>query len=643
MTSSFTMTLIKGIVTSIGSILSTKMKCLEKGNEDFEEQEWTNLHRWRLYAEKGRHTWKYLETDEELYWLGLTHEEAQDHQQNEPSSNYCQSDENQLSLKALGKGSSFLRQLQMEDGSWGSNCDGPMFITSGIVFACYVVGIPIPRPLRLEMSRYLPEHPTCKKARDLLTAMGGVLGIPTWGRFWLCVLNLYDWDGIVPLLSEILLTPPSFQLNPANWWMPIRNIYMAPEDDLIRAIRQEIYGQKSYNEIQDWSTLRPYISTIDLVKPKSMVQSAVVSTLSLLEWLGSFSVFSGLRTRGLNEALFQVEADVHTTEYCAYAPAYWAVDIIALSHARGRESHWVQCMAPHFADGLWMLQAICSSIQLSDDNRPTSADLDALDAAPEFIRDSQLLHDPIEMHRTNRHLTKGGWPYSTHMQGYIVSDSRGIPSLSQRISIEHLQLAVDSLIGMESGGSGFAAYEKVHCMIERRYAETTGAVLMALTQFNAENPNYRSDAIRRCIDGGAAYLLRSQYHRGGWIGTWGVCFSFATMWALQGLACAFLLRYQNCDNGGWGEALQSYGAKDFVAEPEGSQVPNAQCSNLAAIERGVCYLTKTQQPNGEWLPGTLEGIYTPPCGYRYPLYKFHFTLKALAGYTRRYGNKSLSS
>ncbi|RWA12539.1 hypothetical protein EKO27_g2553 [Xylaria grammica] len=769
MAPSFTMTMTNEDVSSIQTTFSRKVRCLEKDNEHYGVEEWTDLRRWRLHAENGRHTWKYLENDQELlnnpdqtfrekYWLGLHHEEVPEQKQREELSlNLPQSEQRHWqTLDALKKGSSFLRQLQMEDGSWGSNCDGPMFITSGIVFACYIVGIPLPRPVRQEMCRYLvetcnadggwgiyisgpstvfgtginyvmlrilglgPTHPTCKKARDLLISMGGVVSMPTWGRFWLCVMNLYDWDGIVPLPSEILLTPPSFQLNPANWWMPIRNIYMgmcylyghrfqAPENDLIKEIRGEIYAQ-SYGEITNWPSMRPYVSAIDLVKPKSLAQSAVVSALSLWEWFGSSSAINWLRTRGLNEALFQVEADVHTTEYCSYSPAYWAVDIIVLRHAHGPESDWVQCMTPHFADGLWMcreglaasgtdgnavwetslsVQAICSSIQLSSDNHIEPVDLEALNAGLEFLGDSQLLHDPVELHRTNRHPTKGGWPYSTHSQGYIVSDctaetilailqSRQIPDLSQRIPIKRLELAVDSLIGLESGKSGFGAYEQVRgwellefcnitdtyedCMIERRYAETTGSVMTALTEFNAEYPGYRGDDIRRCIDGGAAYLLRAQYHHGGWRGAWGVCFTFATMWALEGLACAgyteqncaavakacaFLLKHQNSD-GGWGESLESYRAKDYVAEPEGSQVPNtayvivgllaAQCTDQAAIERGVGYLTKAQQPNGEWLPGTLEGIYTPPCGYRYPLYKFHFTLKALACYARRYGD-----
>lgn len=687
--------------------------------------------------------WKYLGNDEDLtrhpqrfrerYWLGLTCQMTESPRPVQP-------------FQTLESGWNFLKQLQMEDGSWGSNCDGPMFITSGIVFAMYVVGIPIESPLKLEMCRYLintsnedggwgiyldgpstvfgtainyvmlrilglpAEHHACKKSRNLLIRMGGAIGIPTWGRFWLCVLNLYEWDGIVPLPAELLLTPRYFPLNPANWWMPLRNIYMGmsylyghrfrmPENELIRVIRAEIYASP-YGEI-DWLSQRSNISAIDLAKPKSFLQSAMVFTLGLCErWK-----VATLRKRGLDEALFQMESDVHSTGYCSYSPAYWAVDIIALWHAHGPESHWIHGMKDHFMDGMWMcreglaasgtdgnavwetslsVQAICSSgLDLSP------RDLEILNAAVEFLDHSQLRHNPLGVHRTYRHPTKGGWPYSTHIQGYIVSDATAetviailqtnkVPSLSKRISVERLQQAIDSLIGLESSGGGFGAYEQTRgweliellnvtdtyedCMIERRYAETTGSVMMAFTEFTAEYPEYRPKDLYRCMEGGVSYLLRSQYSHGGWIGTWGVCFTFATMWALQGLsctgrseqncpavqnACAFLLRHQNPD-GGWGEALESYKAKDYIPEPEGSQVPNtayavigliaAQCSNQAAIEQGVAYLMKTQKPTGEWLPGSLEGIYTPPCGYRYPLYKFHFTLKALGYYVKRYGN-----
>lgn len=708
-----------------------------------EEECETDLHKWRLEAKNGRHKWRYVEgyqefdclpqTFREKYWLGLDYQPPQSPPATRPS-------------QTIEKGWSFLKNLQMEDGSWGSNCDGPMFITSGIVFAMYVVGIPIETPLKLEMCRYLintrnedggwgvyldgpstvfgtainyvmlrilglqPDHYACKTSRNLLLRMGGAVGIPTWGRFWLCVMNLYEWDGIAPLPAELLLTPRHFPLNPANWWMPLRNIYMgmsylyghrfkAPEDKLIRTIRAEIYTSP-YNEI-DWSIQHTNINAIDLAKPKSYLQTGMVYVLRIYErWK-----ISALRVSGLHEALFQIESDVESTGYCSYSPAYWAVDIIALCHAHGRESHWVRGMSDHFQDGLWMCReglaasgtdgnavwetSLSVQALFSSGMELCTQDVETLDLAMQFLDISQLRRNPPQMDRTYRHPTKGGWPYSTHAQGYIVSDvtaetliavlhAQKIPAVSKRITVERLQEAVDSLINLESSGGGFGAYEKTRgweflemlnvtdtyedCMIERRYAETTGSTMMALTEFSLEYPEYRSKDIGKCMEGGASYLLKSQYPHGGWIGTWGVCFTFATMFALQGLACAgkssqdtfavqracdFLLRHQNSD-GGWGEALESYKAKDYVQEPEGSQVPNtafaligllaAQSSHHTAIQRGIGYLMMSQQSSGDWLPGTLEGIYTPPCGYRYPLYKFHFTLKALGMYVKRYGD-----
>ena len=40
-----------------------------------------------------------------------------------------------------------------------------------------------------------PDHPVAVKARGCLHKLGGALGVPSWGKFWLSILNVYDWDG----------------------------------------------------------------------------------------------------------------------------------------------------------------------------------------------------------------------------------------------------------------------------------------------------------------------------------------------------------------------------------------------------------------------------------------------------------------
>lgn len=706
----------------------------------------TDLHHWRVNVDNGRHLWEYVEIQKDLdrnpisflerYWLGLPFDIPKMPRPLRP-------------MQALENGWEFLKRLQTEGGHWGCNCDGPLFVTSGMVFSMYILGIQIESHAELEMCRYLintvnedggwgtylespstvfgttmnyimlrllglsAEHSVCKKARKLLSSLGSALSIPTWGKFWLCLLGLYEWDGMTPLPPEVLLAPSFLPVNPANWWMPVRNIFISmgylygqrftmPENVLIGEIRKEIYDLP-YCEI-NWHSQRSNISAIDRLKPRTFLQSATASALGFFErWKIPY-----LRRRALNEALFQIEAEVHNTNYLCLTPVSWASNMLALWHAHGPESHWVRGMKERFTDPMWMcreglaasgtdgtavwdtsltVQAICASgLELRPD------DIKVLKSALEFLDKSQLRENPLGIEHIYRHPSKGGWPFSTREQGYAVTDTTAetvravlqiqkIDSMPKCISTDRLKQAIDLLLGMESSGGGFAAYEQVrgpeflelfnitdsyeNCMIESRYPECTGSVIMALSEFTAEYPDYRPGDLSRCIERSVLYLLRSQYPEGGWRGSWGVCFTYATTFVLQGLACvgrseqscsavrnacAFLLKHQNAD-GGWGEALESWKAKRYVSEPDGSQIPNtayalsgliaARCSDQAAIERGVAYIMRTQQPAGDWLPGKLEGIYTPPNGYRYPLYKFHFTLTALGHYLKRYGDNKV--
>ncbi|KAL1917673.1 uncharacterized protein VTP21DRAFT_4066 [Calcarisporiella thermophila] len=707
----------------------------------------TDLRRWRLNVYNGRHVWEYLTDDEEVkrrpqsflekYWLGLPLDMLKLPKAMKP-------------MQAAKNGWEFFKRLQAEDGHWACNDDGPLFVTSGIVIASYIMGIDFDEHIKKEFCRYLlnmanedeggwglfiqsnstvfgtamnyimlrilglgPNHPVLAKARGRLHELGSARAIPTWGKFWLCVLGVYEWEGMHPLPPEPLLAPTFSPLNPGKWWVHTRNVFVSmsylyghrfkmPLNDLTNALRKELYDQP-YDSI-DWYAQRDNISSADRYTPDTWYRRAFTKALDTYEALK----IPFLRKLALREAQFQIELEVTNTHYLCIAPVSFASNMLAMYHAHGRDSHWIRGMRERIIDPMWLCrEGLASSgtngTQLWDTTFTVQAAFDAglatleenreiMRKALEFIESTQIRENPRAMERTYRQPTKGAWPFSTHDQSYAVSDTtieavKVIVLLQQAnivpklISDERLEQAVDLVLEMENPGGGYSAYEPIRApklmeyfnitelyedvMTENLYPECTGSVIMGLATFSKAYPDYRTKEIEHCIDRCVKYLLSSQQENGGWYACWGVCFTYATMFALQGLsyagkyadnfaaskkACDFLLKHQNPD-GGWGESLESIKAKAYVQSPDGSQVTNtayavlalmaAKCSNTEAIKRGIIYLMRQQQETGEWLPGGLEGVFAPPGGMRYPNYKFHFSIWALGSYANLYGNTPL--
>lgn len=105
-------------------------------------------------------------------------------------------------------------------------------------------------------------------------------------------------------------------------------------------------------------------------------------------------------------------------------------------------------------------------------------------------------------------------------------------------------------------------------MIEYAYPECTTSVITTLSIFRKSYPSYRSAEIAETVRRAINFLHNAQYPEGGWFGSWGICFTYATMFALESLslvgetyetskyakkACDWLVSKQRAD-GGWGES-----------------------------------------------------------------------------------------
>ena len=70
------------------------------------------------------------------------------------------------------------------------------------------------------------DHPLCLDSRKRLHELGGATSAPAWGKFWLAVLNVYDWSGMDPIPPELWCLPDWLPIHPRRWWVQARMVYL---------------------------------------------------------------------------------------------------------------------------------------------------------------------------------------------------------------------------------------------------------------------------------------------------------------------------------------------------------------------------------------------------------------------------------
>ncbi|KAK7110458.1 hypothetical protein V1264_014327 [Littorina saxatilis] len=319
----------------------------------------TDLTQWRLTCEGGRQVWSYIgdgdgarpQTLLEKHSLGLDTGELA---LSLPQAN--------TAAEAAQNGMSFYSKLQAEDGHWAGDYGGPLFLMPGLVIVCYMTQTPFTDPQRLEMIRYLrsvqcpdggwglhiegpptvfgcalnyvtmrllgvgPDDSDLVKARNLLHKLGTASAIPSWGKFWLAVLNVYSWDGMHSLFPEMWVFPSWLPFHPSKLWCHCRQVYLpmaycygrrisASEDDLIRSLRQELYTQ-DYSTI-NWKAMRSNVSDADLYMPHSTLLEVAYVVLDFYEGFHS----SSFREKALKECYEHICADDAFTKCISIGPA----------------------------------------------------------------------------------------------------------------------------------------------------------------------------------------------------------------------------------------------------------------------------------------------------------------------------------
>ncbi|KAI8827407.1 terpenoid cyclases/protein prenyltransferase alpha-alpha toroid [Chytriomyces cf. hyalinus JEL632] len=712
----------------------------------------TDPTKWRLAVSEGRQTWHYLEGEHELinwpqtdfdrYWQGL------------PLINEQEFKATKCPLDAARNGFRFYQKLQTPDGHWAGEYGGPMFLIPGLVITMYITktawkpgqaaelinylrarahkedggwGIHIESPstvfgtaLNYVALRLLDVHqddPACVKARAHLHKLGGATGIPSWGKFWLSILNVYEWEGNNPVPPELNMLPYWVPFHPGRMWCHTRAVYIpisylfgrrfkADLDPLLKSLRSELYVQP-YGTIK-WSQMRNNVAPVDLYSPHTKLFDFLNEILVIYEKLPK----SLIREQALKKTLDQIRYEDINTDFLDIGPVNKVMNMLIVWLVDGPKSENFARHCSRVDDFLWkssegLLMNGTNGSQLWDTAFAVQAMVETgLAEEPEFKKSLLLAYDFLDVTQIkrdtiidpktcHRHISKGAWPFSTRDQSYTVSDCTGeglratlmlqkkvtFPKdyAMKKISDERLFDAVNVLLSMQNPDGGFASYELVrgpkwlewlnaaevfgNIMVEYCYPECTTSSILGLAEFREHYPNHRRKEIDATIQKAVQYILNEQRPDGSWYGSWGICFTYAAVFALDSLAsvgltfetsepvrraCAFLVSKQRAD-GGWGESFKSSETHQYVQRD--SQVVHTSWAMLGLmaagypvkenLSRAAKLIMSRQQPNGEWLQEAIEGVFNHNCMISYPNYKFAFTIWALGVYSKKYGNEPI--
>jgi squalene/oxidosqualene cyclase-like protein len=421
-------------------------------------------------------------------------------------------------------------------------------------------------------------------ARSWIKKNGGATAVPLWGKFYLALLGVYEWEGINSLLPELLLLPRSLPIHPSNYWCHARMVYLpmaycfgekikAKPAPLLNELKEELY--LGLYEAIDWKAARNKCAEVDLYYPQSGILKVFNKVLNVYEC----RPLKSLRKKAQKFALDYINAEDEQTNFIDIGPVNQVINTICVWHAYGKDDNRFKQHVERWFDYLWLAEDGMkmngyNGSQLWDTAFATQAILEGggekpfsetIAKANRFIVNAQVRGEVKEHSKYYRHNSVGGWPFSTNEHGWPITDctaeglktallirSLNIIKPEEQVPDNMLQQAALLILSFQNANGGWASYELTrgprwlealnpsevfgNIMVDYAYTECTSACVQALLSFRAAFPAFRSKETDQSILKGIDFILLQQQQNGAWYGSWAVCYTYGTWFGVEALA-----------------------------------------------------------------------------------------------------------
>ena len=536
------------------------------------------------------------------------------------------------------KVSNFILSKQRDNGSWGQYYGSLGDVSTSV--ECYFA---------LKLAGHQVDSEPMLKAKEFILSKGGVPKVRVFTKIWLALFGQWDWKGTPNLPLEMIHLPSWAPFNIyefASWAratvVPMLIILAhkprCPVPD--SASIDELYpgGRESTNntlpkpsEGIGWAKALYWADKLVGIYQKLPVRPFRGYTeRKIMNWILEHQEADG-SWAGIHPPWVYSLIALHTM---GYGPDHEAVnrgfqgcETFALED---EDTCAVQaCISPVWDTCIAQLALLESGVAPDDPMVQSSA---------RWLIRKQIFATG-DWRIRNKETRPGGWSFEFDNLMYPDIDDAAIvvmalnqvrmPATAERRRADAIKRGIEWISGMQSKNGGWAAFDKNN---NKKYltkipfsdfgetldppsVDVTAHILEMYGKLGYTKDN---DDVKR----GLKYVLREQEENGSWFGRWGVNYIYgvgAVLPALEALgedmsqnhvrrAIDWIIDHQN-EDGGWGESCGSYVDPNLhgVGPSTASQTAWALLALVAAKEhrceaaqKGLLYLTKTQQKDGTW-------------------------------------------